>query len=140
MSVKAPEKLLADRLKADAAVAAILGDRIFPVIAPASSAIPFATWRRQSVQREQTLSGPLGMPIVTWGLDIYAETYQAVRDAADACRACLDGWTGAVGNYVSVRLVTLINEGDGFVQLAGGELPPIYSVTQTYQILWGPEQ
>lgn len=139
MSFKAPEKLLADRLQADPRVAGIIGDRVYPVIAPASAAIPFVTWRRQAVQREQTFSGPLGMPTVTLAVDMYAETYEAVRDLADACRAALDGWGGQTGNYTYVRLVSLLNEADGFIQLAGGDLPPVYSVTQTYQILWGPE-
>ena len=137
--MKAPEKLIADRLQADPGVAAIIGSRVFPVIAPASAAIPFVVWRRQAVVREQTLSGPLGMPTVTLAVDMYAETYEAVRELADACRACLDGFGGQVGNYTYVRLVSLLNESDGFVQLAGGDLPPVYSVTQTYQILWGPE-
>lgn len=137
--MKAPEKLIADRLQADAAVATILGGRVYPVIAPASAALPFATWRRAAVQREQTLGGPLGMPTVTLAVDLYAETYEAVRELADACRACLNGFVGGVGNYVSVRLVSLLNEADGFVQLAGGDLPPVYSVTQTYTILWGSE-
>jgi hypothetical protein len=35
-----------------------------------------------------------------------------------------------------VRHVALVNESDGFVQLAGGDLPSIYAVTQTYTILW----
>ena len=139
MSLRSPEKLIADRLQADPAVAGIIAGRVYPVIAPASAGLPFLTWRRQAVQREQTLSGPMGMPTVTLAVDIYAEGYEAVRELADACRACLDGFTGAVGNYVSVRLVSLLNESDGFVQLAGGDLPPVYSVTQTYQILWGPE-
>ena len=139
MSLRSPEKLIADRLQADPAVAAVIAGRVYPVIAPASAALPFLTWRRQAVQREQTLSGPMGMPTVTLAVDIYAEGYEAVRELADACRACLDGFTGAVGNYVSVRLVSLLNESDGFVQLAGGDLPPVYSVTQTYTILWGPE-
>ena len=139
MSLRSPEKLIADRLQADPAVAAVIAGRVYPVIAPASAALPFLTWRRQAVQREQTLSGPMGMPTVTLAVDIYAEGYEAVRELADAVRACLDGFTGAVGNYVSVRLVSLLNESDGFVQLAGGDLPPVYSVTQTYTILWGPE-
>jgi hypothetical protein len=139
MSFKVPEKLLADRLQSDPAVAGIIAGRVYPVIAPASAAIPFVVWRRQSVRREQTLSGPLGMPSVTLAMDMYAETYEAVRALADACRACLDGWGGQVGNYTYVRLVSLVNEADGFIQLAGGDLPPVYSVTQTYQILWGPE-
>jgi hypothetical protein len=91
------------------------------------------------VQREQTLTGPTGLPTVTLSLDLYAETYEAVRDLADRCRACLDGFGGGVGNSVQIRLVSLLNEADGFVSLAGGDLPPVYSVTQTYTILWSSE-
>jgi hypothetical protein len=134
--MKSPERLLADQLKAAPAVAEIVGDRVYPVLAPASAAIPFITWRRQAVQREMTLSGPLGMPTVTLAVDMYAETYEAVRELADRCRATLDGFGGSLGNFISVRNVSLLNESDGFVQLAGGDLPPVYSVTQTYTVLW----
>ena len=137
--MRTPEKAIADRLQADAAVAGIIAGRVYPVIAPASAGLPFATWRRAAVQREQTLGGPLGMPTVTLAVDLYAEGYEAVRELADAVRACLDGFTGAVGNSYTVSLVSLRNESDGFVQLAGGDLPPVYSVTQTYTILWGFE-
>lgn len=138
-SFKAPEKLLADKLQSDPAVAAIIGSRVYPVIAPASAPVPFLTWRRQAVQREQALTGPVGLPTVTLAVDMYAETYEGVRILADACRACLDGWGGQVGNSTYVRVVSLLNEADGFIQLAGGDLPPVYSVNQTYQVLWGPE-
>jgi hypothetical protein len=137
--MKTPERLLADALKSSPPVAELVGDRVYPVLAPASAAIPFVTWRRSAVQREMTLSGPAGMPSVTLQFDMYAETYEAVRDLADRCRLVLDGWGGSLGNWISVRNVSLISESDGFVSLAGGDLPPVYSVTQTYLILWGPE-
>ena len=73
---------------------------------------------------------------MTLALELYAETYQEVRELADACRSKLDGWGNAVSSSVSVRHVALQNEQDGFVQLAGGDLPPVFSVTQTYTILW----
>lgn len=136
MSVKNPERLLADELRASPAVARIVGDRIYPVIAPASAALPFVTWRRSAVQREQTLSGPAGHPTVTLQFDLYAETYEAVRELADHCRLALDGWGGSLGNWITVSHVSLIGESDGFVSLAGGDLPPVYSVTQTYTVLW----
>jgi hypothetical protein len=113
-----------------------VGDRVYPVIAPASAAIPVVTWRRQAVQREATLSGPSGIATVTLAVDMYATTYEGVRELADRCRAVLDGFNGALGNWISVRNVSLLSESDGFVQLAGGELPAVYSVTQTYTILW----
>lgn len=137
--MKAPERLLGDRLQADPGVSELVNGRVYPVIAPASASLPFVVWRRQGVQREQTLSGPMGMPTVTMAFDLYAETYEAVRDLADRCRQCLDGFGGELGDYMSVRLVSLTNESDGFVNLAGGDLPPVYSVTQTYTVLWSSE-
>lgn len=136
---KIPEQLVIDQLENDPDVASLLGDRVYPVIAPASAALPFATWRRLSVTREMTLSGPLGMPTVSLALDIYAESYAAVRQIADRVRRVLDGFRGGSGNYMHVSIVSIQSESDGFVQLAGGDLPPVYSVTQTYNVLWQSE-
>lgn len=136
MPLKSPEQLLANALLADPAVAAVLGQRVYPVIAPASAALPFATWRRTGVLREQTLSGPMGKGTVSLTLECYAETYGEARDIADKCRLVLDGFGTTVANYVSVRNVSLDTESDGVVQLAGGDLPPILMVSQQYSILW----
>jgi hypothetical protein len=98
--------------------------------------IPFLTYRRSGVQRQHTLSGPMGMPTVILSLDMYAETYEAVRELADKCRLCLDGYGTAQSDSIVVNNVSLDNESDGFVQLAGGDTPPVYSVSQTYSIIW----
>lgn len=134
--LKSPEKAAARAIAADPAVAALLGERIWPVIAPQSASLPFATWRRTGVQRSQTLSGPMGMATVLLAVDVFSATYEEARDIADRVRSVLDGWGGAVSEYVSVRNVSLDSESDGFVQLAGGDLPPVYQVTQSYSILW----
>ena len=136
MAAKTPERLLADELKNPPAVAELVGDRVYPVIAPATAALPFINWRRSAVQREHTLSGPAGHPTVTLQVDAFAETYEAVRELADRCRSTLDGWGGSLGNWIVVSHVSLIGESDGFVSLAGGDLPPVYSVSQTYTVLW----
>ena len=136
MPLKSPEQLLANALVADPAVAAVVGQRVYPVVAPASAALPFVTWRRAGIQRTQTLSGPMGMGVVLLSVDVYAEKYGEARDIADRCRSVLDGYGTAVENYVSVRNVSLDTESDGVVQLAGGDLPPILTVNQQYSILW----
>lgn len=136
MAARIPEMLLAQAMASSPRVSAIVQDRIYPVIAPSSAAVPLIAWRRLSVVREQALTGPVGMPVVTLSVELIAETYETVRELADACRETLDGWGGDLGNLISVRLVSLLNESDGFAQLAGGDLPPVYSVTQTYTILW----
>lgn len=136
MSFKSPEVVVRNALVANTAVAAVVGTRVFPVLAPASADIPFLTYRRSGVQRQHTLSGPMGMPTVILSLDMYAETYEAVRELADKCRLCLDGYGTAQSDSIVVNNVSLDNESDGFVQLAGGDTPPVYSVSQTYSIIW----
>jgi hypothetical protein len=136
MPLKSPEQACRAALIADADVAALVGTRVYPVIAPATADLPFVTWRRSGVQREQTLGGPMGMPTVILTVDCYATTYEAVRDLADKCRRVLDGYGTGEAESVVVKNVALTNEADGFIQLAGGEMPPVYSVTQTYSVMW----
>jgi hypothetical protein len=136
MALKSPEAAIRSALVADASVARLLGTRIYPVIAPASAAAPFATYRRSAVQRSQSLAGPTGVTTVLLALDLYAESYESVRELADVCRVALDGYGGVTADSVLVSNVSLDNEADGFAQLAGGEAPPLYSVSQTYSILW----
>lgn len=136
MPLKSPEQLLANALALDPAVAAMIGQRVYPVIAPASAALPFVTWRRTGITRQQGLNGPLGMSTVSLAVEVYAETYGEARDIADKCRRVLDGYGTTVENYVRVANVSLDTESDGVVQLAGGDLPPILQVSQQYSILW----
>jgi hypothetical protein len=86
-----------------------------------------------------TLSGPMGLPTVVMTLDLYGTTYEAVREVADKVRKALDGYGGTPSDSVKVNHVTLENEVDGFVQLAGGELPPVYSVSMTFSIMWSEQ-
>ena len=133
--LKSPEQVLRAALLADAEFSADVGTRVYPVLGPASAALPFATYRRTSVQREHSLSGPVGVPSVTVAFDLFSETYEGARELADKARMVLDGY-GDTLDDVEVKHVTLENEVDGYVQLAGGDLPPVYSVTQYYSVLW----
>lgn len=139
MPLKSPEQAVCNVLLADPPVALSLGTRIYPVLAPATAELPFATWRRSGVQRQMTLSGPMGLPTVVMTLDLYGTTYEAVREVADKVRKALDGYGGTPSDSVKVNHVTLENEVDGFVQLAGGELPPVYSVSMTFSIMWSEQ-
>lgn len=135
MALKSPEAAIRNRLVTTAGVSALVGTRVYPVLAPATAPLPFVTWRRVAVSRSQSLAGPIGLATVSLSLDVFAETYEAARDIADQCRRSLDGWGGTFDNTV-VSNVSLDNEADGFAQLAGGDLPPVYTVQQTYGILW----
>lgn len=138
MPLKSPEAVLRSALVGSAAVSAIVGSRIYPVLAPASAAMPLVTWRRSGVQREQTLRGPMGLPRVSVEYSIYGTTYEQARELADAMRVVLDGYGGTLDN-TTIRQTSLEDESDDFVTLAGADLPPVYQVTQRYDVWWSEE-
>ena len=133
--MKSPEAVLRTALVSSTAVTSLVSSRIYPVLAPASASLPFVTWRRTGIQREQTLGSPMGMPRVTLEYQIYGVTYDQTREVADAMRVVLDGYGGQSENTV-VDQVSLENESDDFVSLGGAEMPPAYQITQTYDIRW----
>lgn len=135
MSLKSPEAVLRTALVGTTAVTSLVSSRIYPVLAPASASLPFVTWRRSSIQREQTLGRPMGMPRVSVEYSIYGTTYEEARQVADAMRLVLDGY-GGTSNNTEVKQTSLEDESDDFVQLAGADLPPVYQVTQRYDCWW----
>lgn len=135
MPLKSPETVLSRALTESPAVALLVGTRIYPVLAPATATLPFVTWRRAGIQREQALTAPVGVPRVTLEYSIYGTTYRQAREVADEMRVILDGYGGSADN-TTVRQTSLEDESDDFVTLAGADLPPVYQVTQRYDVWW----
>jgi len=135
MPLKSPETVVRAALIANNSVNSLVGTRIYPVVAPATADLPYIVWRRSAVRRQHSLGGPVGTPVVSLDLEIYAATYEGVRDLADRCRQVLDGYGGTVDN-VEVSNASLDNEYDGFAVLQGADLPIEYTVTQSYSVLW----
>lgn len=133
--MKSPEQVLMRQLTQSPGVARLVGVRVFPVLAPVSAPLPFVVYQRSQIDRNQTLAAPLGLPRVSVQFDLYAATYEEVRQLADSMRANLDGWTGSAYGVV-VSQTSLESERDGFVQLDGSELPPVYQITQIYDVWW----
>lgn len=133
--LRSPEQVVKHRIETDPALARMVGFRVYPIVAPVSAALPFITYQRALIERSQTLSQPMGIPKVSVQLDVYAATYEQGRELADALRSRLDGWRGSAYG-VSVEHVALDGERDGFVQLDGSELPPVYQITQTFDVSW----
>lgn len=133
--MKSPEAVLRSALLENATVTGLAGSRVYPVLAPASASLPFVTWRRAGIEREQTLGVPMGVPRVTVEFSIFGTTYNQARELADAMRLVLDGYGGTADN-TQVRQTALENEVDDFVNLQGADLPPVYQITQTYDCWW----
>lgn len=133
--MKSPEAVLRAALVANNAVTTLIGTRVYPVLAPASASLPFVTWRRVAVRRQQTLAAPMGMPVTSIEYSIFGTTYEQAREVADAMRAVLDGY-GGTSNNTEVKQTSLEQESDDFVTLGGAELPPAYQITQQYDVWW----
>jgi len=135
MILKSPETVIWNAVISDASVTSLVGHNVYPQLAPAVDDLPFITWRRTSISREQTLGLPMGVPRVSVDYLIFAETYIEARKIADAVRAVLDGFGGSFDN-TTVKQVSLESESDDIVSLDGSEVPNAYAVTQTYDIWW----
>ena len=133
--LKSPEQVLMRAAMETPDVAIQIGTRIFAGLAPASVGYPFVTYRRSAIERNQGLSVPVGVPRVSVDFSVYAETYETARKVADSLRQCLDGY-GGESYGVLVRQTSLEAEFDDFVTLQGGELPQVYQITQTYDVMW----
>jgi hypothetical protein len=133
--LRSPEQVVKHRIETSPHLARLLGFRVYPIVAPVSAALPFAVYQRAVIERNQTLAVPVGVPRVSVQLDAYAATYEQAREIADALRENLDGWNGSAYG-VDVKHVALESERDGFVQLDGSELPPVYQITQTFDVSW----
>lgn len=133
--LKSPEQVVKHKIETSPALARLVGFRVFPIIAPVSAGLPFILYQRSTIERSQTLANPMGVPRVSVQLDTYAATYEQAREVADLLRQNLDGWVGEAYS-VEVRHIALDTERDGFVQLDGSELPPVYQISQTFDVSW----
>jgi len=133
--MQSPEAALCRVLAASPSVARLAAFRQYPNGSIVAEQLPFIAWRRTGIGRVQTLDAPSGLPRVTVDFVVYAGTYESARELADAVRLILDGYGGTVLGC-TVSQVSLENEADDLVTLAGGDLPPVYQITQTYDVWW----
>lgn len=132
---RSPEAVLRNALISDASVTQYVGHRVFYDLAASEDSLPFITYRRADIRREQTLSYPMGVPTVSVEIAVYATSRLVARKIADAARSVLDGYVGSFDN-TTVRQTSLESESDDVIALDGAELPNAYAVTQTYDVLW----
>lgn len=84
-------------LAADPAVRDLVGDRIYPIVAPRSAAgLTHATYQRVAQRENQAHGQASGLSIARFQVSCHARTYAAADELAARIRAALDGYTGAI--------------------------------------------
>jgi hypothetical protein len=105
------ETALFKLLQDDAAVGALIADRIYPIWVPQGRAMPAVTYNQLAGGRDQMLSGPSGFVSAVFEFSCWAESYGQTRSVADAVRQALDGFDGTSDTIV-IQSVQLQDEND----------------------------
>jgi len=89
-----------------------VGTRIYPLLAPATAALPFMTYQRIARQETAHLTGLSQLVFAAYQFDIWGSTVAEAEDALLAILAELDGYRGLMGTVrISRLLVTSILDG-----------------------------
>ena len=96
---------------AGTAVAALVATRMYARLLPQTPTLPAITFSRVSTRRLHDMNGPDGLPRPRLQLTCWASTPAAAGALADAVRARLDGYRGAMGS-VTVGSCLLAGERD----------------------------
>lgn len=133
------EQALHDKLADTAGVSALVGSRIYPLLAPQRATRPYVTYQRISTERDFALDGGVGRAQGRIQIDAWAETQLGARAVADAIRAALHGftgdiaWGGSPAATATIRACRLVDERDFIDDEAQ---PRLYRISMDFLIAW----
>jgi hypothetical protein len=97
MTIKDLRPALREYLLADAAIAALIGDRIYPNAMPQGVRATSIVYNRISDVGYHVYAGPLGFARPRYQLDAWAQTPDEAAALAGAIKERLDGFAGVMG-------------------------------------------
>lgn len=91
-----------------AAITALVGTRIYPLLAPDTPTYPHITYTVFGEGHDHDMDGATGLTDLTMQVDVWAKTITSRRNVAEALRNALDGFTGNMGTEnLNIRNCTL---------------------------------
>ncbi len=100
-------------LTSDAAVAALIDQRVYPLTMPQSGKLPAIVFQRISTVGSYTLEGPATPTAARVQLNLMSTSFTQVRQLAAAARKALDGYSGRFADYI-VNFIEVVNFLDDF--------------------------
>lgn len=104
------ETALVAYLKSKTAITNVIGDRIFPQVAPQGTAEPYLVFARISGASGHHMTAADGVQQTRYQFDAYGR-YSQVKEVGEALRQSLDGYRGAIGGE-HVQTCHLMDERD----------------------------
>ena len=105
-------------LKINAGVAAIVSSRIYPLVMAQKTALPAITYQTTALKPDRNMAGNTGRMTATIQLNAWAETYIEVKTLAEALRAALNDYSGAMGSD-TIQRSGVESETDGWDEETG---------------------
>jgi len=103
-------------LRDDAAIGALVGDKIFAQVARPEAERPYVTYSQVDRDPVQTLLGSSNLDTRRLRLTSYADRYADSEAIADALKLLFDGFSGTLGDSTEITHSTLIDGDDDYVQ------------------------
>jgi hypothetical protein len=107
------ESALVARLKANPAITAIVGTRIYPLAIPQKGQLPALVYAIPSTDRVRNLAGAAGVAVARVLIDARATTYAVVKSLQELLRQ-YDGFDGVLAGDVIVLNTRMEDQGDEF--------------------------
>lgn len=109
------EEAVYTRLAGDAAVAALVGTRVYPILAPQAGALPYVVFARAETENLADLGGRGTHDRVQLSVQCFAADVETARALATAAQTCLDEWYGhevVAGTRIIGRVQSVVPETD----------------------------
>jgi hypothetical protein len=131
-------KAIYSKLTGDAAVAALLGTRVYPEQAPQDGrTFPLVVYAASDEEVVRSYAGSSGLESRNVTIECAARTYAQAQDLAAAVKAALDGADGVFGG-VTVRGFFLEDQNDAVETNVAGEDFNVFVASQTYLVWYAP--
>lgn len=127
------EEALFSYLSTYSGLSTLISKKIYPIIAPEGTAVPYVTYTRISGQRFHAFRSDSGMTNPTFQFSCFGTSYSNAKAVAAQLRAALQNYSGTMGGVggVSVQSVLLIDENDLYDDEA-----KVYYTTIDFQIFF----
>ena len=117
------ESALYDHLTADAALTALVSNRIYPTVAPQNVTLPYVTFNVIAGEHERHALAGAGLAQVSVQIDVWDDDAAGRRSVTDALFDRLHGFRGQMGTeQLEVRSVHVDGPTDSYEEpIQGGE-------------------
>jgi hypothetical protein len=131
-----PEAQVVAQLKGSTALTALVGTRIYPIMARQVSSQPYVTYQRIATQHINASTGGSDVAFSILQLNCYAATYSGAKGVSAAVKASLANWSNTTGDP-AIDMCHIQNESDLPDDPIPGTDKPIFAVTQDFLLQHG---